>query len=154
MLEGLLGRDGFRRGMDLYVARHDGEAATCEQFVAAMADANGRDFGQFLRWYGQAGTPRLAVSSRHDAASATYELTVAQRTPPTPGQPDKLPLHIPLHLGLVGRDGAEIPLQLEGENRPEGTARVLEMTGRARAGASSAWRSRRSCRSTAASPPR
>ncbi|BBK38431.1 aminopeptidase N [Allostella sp. ATCC 35155] len=135
MLEGLLGRDGFRRGMDLYVARHDGEAATCEQFVAAMADANGRDFGQFLRWYGQAGTPRLAVSSRHDAASATYELTVAQRTPPTPGQPDKLPLHIPLHLGLVGRDGAEIPLQLEGENRPEGTARVLEMTG-----ASQSWR--------------
>ncbi|BBK32892.1 aminopeptidase N [Stella humosa] len=135
MLEALLDRDGFRRGMDLYVARHDGEAATCDQFVAAMADANGRDLSHFLRWYGQAGTPRLTLEQSHDAATGTYALTVSQRTPPTPGQPDKLPLHLPVHMGLIGRDGAEIPLRLEGENAPQGTSRVLELTE-----ASQTWR--------------
>lgn len=81
MLEALLDRDGFRRGMDLYVARHDGEAATCDQFVAAMADANGRDLSHFLRWYGQAGTPRLTLEQSHDAATGTYALTVSQHAP-------------------------------------------------------------------------
>ncbi|BBK43388.1 aminopeptidase N [Allostella vacuolata] len=128
MLEALLGRDGFRRGMDLYVGRHDGEAATCDQFVAAMADANGRDLTQFLHWYGQAGTPRLTVSGRHDPTAAAYELTVAQETAPTPGQPVKLPFHLPVHVGLIGQDGQEIPLELEGENAPQGTSRVLELT--------------------------
>ncbi|MCC7274759.1 MAG: aminopeptidase N, partial [Alphaproteobacteria bacterium] len=128
MLEGLLGRAGFRKGMDLYVARHDGEAATCDQFVAAMADANGRDLGQFMRWYSQAGTPRLTVRAEHDPATATLTLEVAQRTPPTPGQPEKLPLHLPVRLGLLRPDGTPIALQREGENEAHGTERVLELT--------------------------
>src|SRR4029077_8239227 len=105
MIETQLGKDGFRKGMDLYFKRHDGHAVTIEDFVAAMADANGADFAHFLRWYKQAGTPELAIEDRYDATAKIYELTVAQSTAPTPGQPIKEPLVVPLAMGLLRQDG-------------------------------------------------
>lgn len=128
MIHTLLGAEGFRKGMDLYFERHDGQAVTCDDFVAAMEDATGKDLGQFRRWYSQAGTPELAVTGEHDAAARTYRLTVRQSCPPTPGQPTKLPFHIPLALGLLDRSGADIPLRLAGEPAPAGTSRVLDVT--------------------------
>jgi aminopeptidase N len=123
----LLGRDGFRRGMDLYFARHDGGAVTTDDFVQAMEDANGRDLTQFRRWYTQAGTPEIAASGAYDAASRSYTLTLRQSCPATPGQPLKEPFHIPVAMGLLDREGRELPLQLEGEAAPAGTSRVLEL---------------------------
>ena len=108
MIHTLLGEEGFQKGMRLYVERHDGEAATCDQFVAAMADATGVDLGQFKLWYSQAGTPELEISGRYDAQTGTYELDVAQRVPPTPGQPEKAPMHIPLRVGLLDAQGRDI----------------------------------------------
>jgi aminopeptidase N len=128
MMEKLVGVDGFRRGMDLYFKRHDGQAVTCDDFAAAIADANGRDFTQFRRWYGQAGTPRIAVATRYDAAARTFELTLSQSTPATPGQAAKEPFHIPFEVGLLARDGTDLPLRLEGEPVARGTSRVLELT--------------------------
>jgi aminopeptidase N len=128
MMQTLVGVEGFRRGMDLYFRRHDGQAVTCDDFVAAIADANGRDLAQFKRWYAQAGTPRVTVTTHHDAAAGTFDLALAQSTAPTPGQPSKEPFHIPFAVGLVGSDGADVPLQLEGESAPRSTTRVLELT--------------------------
>ena len=85
----LLGEEGFQKGMTLYWQRHDGSAATCDDFRAAMADANGADLAQFERWYTQAGTPEVTARGTHDAAGKTYTLTLSQATPPTPSQPDK-----------------------------------------------------------------
>ncbi len=141
MMQTLLGRDGFRRGMDLYFQRHDGQAVTCDDFVAAMADANGVDLGQFKRWYRQAGTPELTVSDAYDPAARRYTLTVRQSCPPTPGQPCKEPFHIPLALGLLDAEGRDLPLQLatnppgadappplkRGVDEPQPTTRVLEL---------------------------
>ncbi|VEB41241.1 Aminopeptidase N [Chromobacterium violaceum] len=127
MYETLLGRDGFRKGMDLYFKRHDGQAVTCDDFRAAMADANDVDLSQFALWYSQAGTPRLAVSSRYNPAEQSYTLTVKQSCPATPGQQNKLPFHIPLALGLVGADGQDLPLRLAGETEAVGTSRVLDV---------------------------
>ncbi|MDS4070801.1 MAG: aminopeptidase N [Candidatus Competibacter sp.] len=127
MIQTLLGRDGFRRGMDLYFQRHDGQAVTCDDFVAAMADANGADLDQFARWYHQAGTPELTVGDRYDPAARRYTLTVRQSCPPTPGQSTKEPFHIPLAMGLLDADGRDLPLQLAGEDAPQGTSRVLEL---------------------------
>ena len=110
MLSVLLGPDGFRKGMDLYFARHDGRAATVEDFLQCFADATGRDLTQFMRWYEQAGTPQVAASGHWDAASRSYRLDLAQTTPPTPGQPHKEPLVIPLVVGLLGPDGRDCPL--------------------------------------------
>jgi aminopeptidase N len=128
MLQTLLGRHGFRRGMDLYIARHDNHAVTIEDFVAAMADANGADLAQFLRWYRQAGTPELAVEDRYDAAARSYELTLRQRTPPTPGQAEKAPLLIPVAMGLLGPDGTELPTRLEAEAEARAGTRVLALS--------------------------
>jgi aminopeptidase N len=128
MLHTLIGEEAFRRGLDLYFERHDGGAVTCEDFVAAMAAASGRDFGQFFRWYGQAGTPRLEVERAHDPATRRYTLTLRQHTPPTPGQPDKAPLHLPVRLALLDRAGGELPLRLAGEQAAAGGERVLELT--------------------------
>ena len=100
MLHTLLGEDAFRRGSDLYFDRHDGQAVTIEDFLAAMSAAGGRDLGQFARWYAQAGTPVLRVDEGWDAARGEYVLTISQSTPPTPGQPHKLPLHVPLAWAL------------------------------------------------------
>src|SRR5690554_7753103 len=93
-----------------------------------MADANGRDMTQFMRWYSQAGTPVVSAHGEWDAAACRYTLTLAQRTPPTPGQPEKLPLVIPVALGLIGPDAADLPLRLAGEVAVGGTTRVLELT--------------------------
>ncbi len=114
MMHRLLGRGGFRKGMDLYFERHDGQAVTCEDFVKAMEDANGADLQQFRRWYSQAGTPALTVSDAYDADAKTYDLTIAQTTAPTPGQDTKEPLHIPIEVGLLGSDGAALATGLDG----------------------------------------
>ncbi|MFA7666070.1 MAG: aminopeptidase N [Burkholderiaceae bacterium] len=111
MLQTLVGREGFRKGMDLYFERHDGQAVTCDDFVAAIADANDTDLGQFGRWYSQAGTPRVRVRTRHDAGTGRYRLQLQQYCPPTPGQPDKAALHIPFALGLIGPDGRDLELR-------------------------------------------
>jgi aminopeptidase N len=86
MYQTLLGREGFRKGMDLYFQRHDGQAVTCDDFRAAMADANGRNLDQFERWYSQAGTPRVAAQTRYDYEARAYEITLTQSCPPKPGQ--------------------------------------------------------------------
>src|SRR5262249_29872817 len=96
MLKALLGPERFRAGMDLYFARHDGEAATIEQFVQCFADASGKDLSQFMLWYSQAGTPEVVATGRHDAHAKTYRLDLAQTVPPTPGQSSKEPMVIPL----------------------------------------------------------
>jgi len=127
MQHALLGHERFRRGMDLYFERHDGMAVTCDDFVQAMQDASGVDLAQFRRWYAQAGTPEVTVRGTHDAAAQTYSLDIEQRTPATPGQAEKLPLHIPFAVGLVDSEGRDIPLRLAGEAAPVGTTRVLEL---------------------------
>ena len=112
MIKTLLGPETFRQGMDLYFTRHDGEAATIEQFVQCFADVSGADFTQFMLWYSQAGTPEVVATGGYDARARTYRLDVAQTVPPTPGQPSKEPMVIPLAIGLVGRDGRDLPLKL------------------------------------------
>ncbi|QQR35617.1 aminopeptidase N [Devosia oryziradicis] len=106
MLATLLGEAGFRKGMDLYFERHDGEATTIEAFLAVFAEANGIDLEQFKTWYLQAGTPRLTVAEQYDADKQTYTLRLRQETPPTPGQPDKAPLVLPIKFGLIGPNGS------------------------------------------------
>ncbi|KKB09060.1 aminopeptidase N [Devosia chinhatensis] len=107
MLATLLGEADFRKGMDLYFERHDGEATTIEAFVKVFEDATGTDLGQFITWYLQAGTPQVTASDRYDADSQTYTLTLTQKVDPTPGQPDKQPLLIPVRFGLLGPNGSE-----------------------------------------------
>ena len=128
MYHTLLGEEGFQKGMRLYVKRHDGQAATCDDFRAAMADANGVDLTRFGRWYTQAGTPQLSVNAQYSELGQTMTLTVRQTTPPTPGQPDKQPLHIPLAIGLLAPDGRELPLTLAHDSEPGPTRRVLSLT--------------------------
>lgn len=125
LYETILGRDMFRKGTDLYFARHDGQAATCDDFLAAMAEVSGRDLTQFSRWYGQAGTPAVTSSGQYDAEQATYTLTLTQTMPPTPGQPDKLPMVIPVTTALLGKDGRRVPLIVDG--KPAGDEVVLEL---------------------------
>jgi aminopeptidase N len=127
MIHTLIGQRNFRKGIDLYFQRHDGHAVTTDDFVQAMQDASGVDLTQFRLWYDQSGTPRLDIRDRYDSASQIYELTVTQSCPPTPGQPEKLPFHLPLTIGLLGADGRDTPLQLEGEPAPQGTSRVLSL---------------------------
>jgi aminopeptidase N len=111
MVRTLIGPEKFRVGMDLYFACHDGEAATVEQFIRCFAEASGREFSQFMRWYSQAGTPEVTVHGHFDAARKTYLLECRQVVPATPGQPLKEPMVIPLSLGLLGKDGRDIPLK-------------------------------------------
>lgn len=126
MIHTLLGPAGYRKGIDLYVERHDGEAATCENFVAAMEDAGGIDLKLFRRWYAQAGTPEIAVEE--EWADGRYSLTLAQSTAPTPGQPDKQPLHIPVALGLLDAEGNDLPVRLAGEAEAGPGTRILSLT--------------------------
>ncbi len=114
MMKTLIGGTAFRKAMDLYFERHDGEAATVEDFVRCMADASGRDLGQFFHWYEQAGTPQLKAEGRYDPKRQTFDLTLEQKTLPTPNQVEKRPMHVPLGIGLVGPDGGDLPLDLEG----------------------------------------
>ncbi|RKP50720.1 aminopeptidase N [Trinickia fusca] len=131
MYQTLFGRDGFRRGMDLYFKRHDGQAVTCDDFRLALADANGRDLTQFERWYSQAGTPRVSVRTAYDSAQRRYAVTLTQHygdCAPAARETQTGPLLIPFALGLIGRDGRDVPLRLEGETQAAGTTRVLELT--------------------------
>ncbi len=129
MIMTLVGRDGFRKGMDLYFKRHDGTAATVEDFVAAMADANKTDLSQFMLWYSQAGTPELTCRFTYSQESKTARLTVKQEQRPTPGQFKKKPLHIPLRLGLLDGQGKDLPLTLADGTKVKGG--VLEIRKRA-----------------------
>ncbi|MHB1085353.1 MAG: aminopeptidase N [Thiobacillus sp.] len=137
MIHTLLGREGFRRGMDLYFERHDGQAVTCEDFVAAMQDASEVDLTQFRRWYARAGTPRLHADGAWDAATRRYTLTLTQSLAPTAyekrlGESGQAvvdgTLHIPVALGLVLPDGSDAALKLVGEAEATGTTRVLSLT--------------------------
>ncbi|MEA5114926.1 MAG: aminopeptidase N [Geobacteraceae bacterium] len=127
MMRTLLGADGFRQGMDLYFRRHDGQAVTVEDFVRAMEDGSRKDLGQLRRWYEQAGTPSLAVESSFDKAKGTFTLKIQQSCPATPGQPEKKPFHIPLAMGLLDRQGRELPCTLAGETESGPTTRILEI---------------------------
>lgn len=113
MIKTILGSEKFRAGMELYFDRHDGDAATIEDFLACFADASGNDFSHFKRWYSQAGTPELVCSFAYDRRTKTAELNVHQSLRPTPGQPKKEPLYIPLSIGLIGANGEEIDLEIE-----------------------------------------
>ena len=128
MLRTLLGPQDFRKATDLYFERHDGEATTVEAFARSFEDATKIDLGQFRLWWSQSGTPELDVETQYDAAAQTFHLTIRQSCPPTPGQTDKKPFHIPVRIGLVGADGGDLPLQLEGENAAGETTRVLGLT--------------------------
>ena len=127
MIATILGRDGFKKGMDLYFERHDGDAATVEDFVKCFEDANGVDLGQFSLWYHQAGTPVVTVAEAYDAATRTYTLTLDQSVPATPGQPVKKPMHIPLSLGLLGPDGGALaPASASGADFADGVLHLKE----------------------------
>jgi aminopeptidase N len=129
MVQTLLGRDGFRKGMDLYFARHDGQAVSCDDFRAAMAHSSKRDLAQFERWYSQSGTPQLKVQSRYDAAKQIYELTLSQSCKPGIGQKNPLPFHIPVAVGLLDAKGRDMPLYLTGTTSSKSaTTCVLELT--------------------------
>lgn len=121
----LLGETGFRRGMDLYFRRHDGQAVTCDDFVAAMENANDIDLSQFKRWYEQAGTPILDVTSSFDVEKAEYTLTLKQSCPLTPDAAEKKPFYFPFKMGLLRKDGSAIPLQLKEETHAGDTNRIL-----------------------------
>ena len=110
MLHTLLGDEKFQAGMRIYFERHDGQAVTTGDFVAAMESASGMNLEQFRRWYGQAGTPVLRVRGTYDSARSQYVLDIEQRTSPTPGQSEKLPLHVPIRFALLGEDGNDVPL--------------------------------------------
>jgi aminopeptidase N len=136
MIHTLIGPAAFRAGMDLYFQRHDGEAVTCEDFVAAMQGASGIDLGQFRRWYARAGTPHLKAEGEWDATTRRYRLTLSQSLAATAYEKrltdagmeiDHGPLHIPVALGLVLPDGADAPLRLAGEATPQGSTRVLSV---------------------------
>jgi aminopeptidase N len=125
MVQTLIGREKFRAGMDLYFERHDGKAATIEQFIQCFADVSGADFAQFMRWYSQAGTPQVTVSGRYNEADQSYTLECRQVVPPTPGQPVKEAMVIPLAFGLVGKEGGDLPLRLRGGGKIERNVLVL-----------------------------
>jgi aminopeptidase N len=126
MIKTLLGDTTFRAGMDLYFTRHDGQAATIEQFVQCFADVSRRDMRQFMRWYSQAGTPEVKVEPQYDSAIRSLRLDIAQTIPPTPGQPHKEPMLIPLALGLIGAGGKELPLLLDGRPLTRGVIELSE----------------------------
>jgi len=133
MMQTLVGRDGFAKGMARYFERHDGQAVTCDDFASAIADANpGSDLArllpQFKRWYSQAGTPRVQASGSYDAASRSYTLTLSQSCAPTPGQASKEPFVIPVNLGLITADGRSLLLQLEGETEAGPSSRTIVLT--------------------------
>ena len=108
MIHTLLGAENYRKGTDLYFERHDGQAVTCDDFLQCMQDASGIDLSQFRLWYSQAGTPDIAFSSKYDEKAKTFSITLSQKTPDTPGQTDKKPMHIPVAVGLLGKAGNDL----------------------------------------------
>ena len=129
MIATLLGRETFRKGMDLYFERHDGQAVTIEDFVKCFEDASGRDLAQFSRWYNQAGTPLVSVSAAYDAAARSLRLSLEQTIPPTPGQQVKEPMHIPLAMGLILDNGSDaVPTAVTGGEYADGLLHLTERT--------------------------
>jgi aminopeptidase N len=129
MIATILGRDDFKKGMDLYFERHDGDASTVEDFVKCFEDASGRDLSQFALWYHQAGTPQITVSSSYDASAKTLSLSLEQMIPATPGQSAKEPMHIPLRFSLISENGAEATAAAISGGQVSGD--VLHLTDRA-----------------------
>ena len=119
MLQTLLGAAGFRKGMDLYFERHDGEATTVEKFIACFEDACTVDLTQFMLWYRQSGTPELVCSMDYDAKKQQASLTIEQVLAPTPSQARKKPFHMPVRMGLLGSNGDDITLELVDGSRPK-----------------------------------
>jgi aminopeptidase N len=128
MIHTLLGEARFRKGIDLYFQRHDGQAVTTDDFIQAMQDASGVDLTRFRRWYDQAGTPRLEVTEEFDAARQRYVLSFRQSCNPASGDTATRPLHIPVAVGLIDANGQQVKLQLDGEDRPGATTRTLSVT--------------------------
>ncbi len=128
MMHTLIGAEAFRNGMDLYFKRHDGQAVTCDDFVCAMADASGRDLDQFKRWYSQAGTPVIGCSGNWTESTGIYELTLSQQTPPTPGQPEKQPFHLPILVGLLDHRGRSMVERIECSYERRGDSVLLELS--------------------------
>ena len=127
MLASRLGPERFRRGTDLYFERHDGQAVTIDDFVSALSDANDIDLRPYLRWYSQAGTPRVTVQSHYDADAQRLQMDITQSTPATPGQPHKEPVPIPLATQLLDAQGQTLPARLEG-GQASAEPRILELT--------------------------
>ena len=121
MIATILGQEGFMKGMTLYVERHDGTAATCDDFVAAMADANDVDFSQFQRWYNQAGTPKLDITRHYSKETQTLTLHFTQKLPKTAANTERKPLVIPIKMGLVGENGQPVVLNSETDSVEEMT---------------------------------
>ncbi len=133
MMEVLVGRAGFRRGMDLYFKRHDGQAVTCDDFAQAIADADpdsplSRHFAAFMRWYSQAGTPMLRARGHYDPSDSSFTLRLAQSAGASHGQAGHGPFVIPLRMALLGSGGAPIPLRMGGEPHDGRTERVIVLT--------------------------
>ncbi|WP_428488961.1 aminopeptidase N [Rhodopila sp.] len=128
MMATIIGRPAFRRGMDLYFARHDNQAVTINDFVQAMQDASGVDLQDFKLWYHQAGTPEISVEDTYDPATKRYTLTIRQSTKPTPGQPDKYPQVIPVAMGLLDGNGQQLATRLQGDPDPAPGTRILLAT--------------------------
>ena len=127
MLKTLLGAEDFRRGMDLYFDRHDGEATTVEAFIACFADVSGKDLTDFFGWYSQAGTPVVSLAADYDAEAKALDISLSQATAATPGQPDKRPLPIPIRLGLLDGDGKRLSFRLpDGGDAVDQTVIVLD----------------------------
>ena len=133
MMQTLVGRDGFRKGMDLYFQRHDGQAVTCDDFAQAIADANpdselARQPDTFKRWYSQSGTPRVTARGTYNAEERRYTLTLEQSCTATPGQAEKLPFVIPVAVGLVDAGGQDLALRLSGETHAVAGSRLLVLS--------------------------
>lgn len=123
----LLGKEGFRKGTDLYFDRHDGQAVTTDDFIKAMEDANDIDLSQFKLWYSQAGTPELDVKFSYDEVAKQFTLTIKQHCPDTPGQSEKQPMYIPIAVGLLDSQGQDMPLHIQGQPATAGSTTVLHL---------------------------
>jgi len=128
MLHNLVGAEGFRKGTDCYFSRHDGQAVTTEDFVAALADTNNRDFSQFKNWYNQSGTPLLSFTDNYNEENQTYALTVSQSFGELECQKNNEAFHIPIAIGLINANGEDMPLSLDGDASSRTSSKVLEMT--------------------------
>ena len=126
MIHTLLGAEGFRRGMDCYFERHDGQAVTCDDFVRAMEDGNDVDLSQFKLWYSQAGTPELTVSQAYDEDAREFTVTISQLCPATPGQSEKKPFYMPIAVGLLDREGRDMDLQLKSGGQLKNSVLIVE----------------------------
>lgn len=127
MMKTLLGDDVWSKAMDVYFDRFDGQAVTCDDFIDVMQDVSGIDLSQFGKWYSQSGTPEIEFDGSYDAKAKTYTLKLRQSTPPTADQKDKEPLYIPVSVGLIGKDGKDIPLTLTSDNSAAETTKVLHL---------------------------